>query len=79
MIHAEVTLYPLKTKDASAVINNSIDTLNQAGVEYNVGSMATHLHGNQEQVWNGLKRLFDEAQRSGEVSMVVTITNAAEH
>ncbi|AKL94268.1 hypothetical protein CACET_c07580 [Clostridium aceticum] len=79
MIHAEVSLYPLKTQNAGDVINNSINALRQEGVQYNVGSMATHLHGNEEQVWSSLKKLFDEAQHSGEVSMVVTITNAADH
>ena len=79
MIHAEVALYPLKTSNASQVINNSIDTLRNQGVAYTVGSMDTHIHGSEEQVWTSLKRLFEEAQRSGEVSMVVTITNAADH
>ncbi|MDR5659410.1 YkoF family thiamine/hydroxymethylpyrimidine-binding protein [Serpentinicella sp. ANB-PHB4] len=80
MIHAEVTLYPLKTQNASRVINNSIETLDQESVEYEVGSMATHVHGNEDSVWNSLKSLFDQAQTSGgEVSMVVTITNSAKH
>lgn len=79
MIHAEVSLYPLKNRNAGEVINSSIDALKREGVECNVGSMATHLHGDENQVWNSLKKLFDEAQASGEVSMVVTITNAADH
>ncbi|SNS07409.1 Uncharacterized conserved protein YqgV, UPF0045/DUF77 family [Anaerovirgula multivorans] len=79
MIHAEVSLYPLKSRNAGDVINSSIDALKREGVEYNVGPMATHLHGNEEQVWSSLKKLFNEAQGSGEVSMVVTITNAADH
>lgn len=79
MIHAEVALYPLKTSHASEVINSSIDTLRNQGVQYSVGSMDTHIHGSEEQVWSSLKTLFDTAQRSGEVSMVVTITNAAGH
>ncbi|SHJ50305.1 Uncharacterized conserved protein YqgV, UPF0045/DUF77 family [Geosporobacter subterraneus DSM 17957] len=79
MIHAEVALYPLKTSHASEVINSSIDTLRNQGVQYSVGSMDTHIHGSEEQVWSSLRTLFDTAQRAGEVSMVVTITNAAGH
>ncbi|MEW9121673.1 MAG: YkoF family thiamine/hydroxymethylpyrimidine-binding protein [Thermotaleaceae bacterium] len=79
MIHAEVALYPLKTNEAGDVINRSISTLKDKNVEYNVGSMDTHIHGSEEEVWNSLKSLFDTAQNSGEVSMVVTITNAADH
>ncbi|ABR47581.1 conserved hypothetical protein [Alkaliphilus metalliredigens QYMF] len=78
MIHAEVALYPLKTNRASETINNSISTLENQGIEYEVGPMATHFHGSEEQVWNGLRSLFGEAQQAGEVSMVVTITNAAD-
>ncbi|MTI95573.1 MAG: hypothetical protein FH749_08805 [Firmicutes bacterium] len=78
MIHAEVSLYPLKTNQASDVINNSIDALGSQGVQYSVGSMSTHLHGNEEQVWQGLQQMFQNAKKSGEVSMVITITNAAD-
>lgn len=79
MIHAEVALYPLKTNNATNIINNSIQSLQGQGVSYQVGSMDTHIHGEEEQVWRSLKKLFDEAQSSGgEVSMVVTITNAAD-
>ncbi len=77
MITAEVSVYPLKTSDASNVITNSINSLSNEGVEFSVGSISTHLHGNEEQVWNSLKEMFQNAQNSGEVSMVVTITNAA--
>ncbi len=79
MIHAEVALYPLKTSDASEVINNSINALRDQGVQFSVGSMDTHIHGTEEQVWGSLRSLFQTAQNSGEVSMVVTITNAADH
>jgi len=77
-IHAEVALYPLKTNNATQVINDSISTLQNQRVTYNVGSMDTHIHGNDEEVWNSLKSLFNQAKNSGEVSMVVTITNAAD-
>lgn len=79
MIHAEATLYPLKTQNASQVINNSINSLKQENIEYSVGPMATHIHGNEQEVWTSLKNLFNEAKQSGgEVSMVITITNAAD-
>ena len=77
MITAEVSVYPLKTSDASDIITNSINSLSNEGVEFTVGSISTRLHGNEDQVWNSLKDMFQNAQNSGEVSMVVTITNAA--
>jgi len=77
MITAEVSIYPLKTSDASNVITNSINSLNNTSVEYSVGSISTRLSGSEEQVWKGLKDMFEKAQSSGEVSMVITMTNAA--
>ncbi|NPV27392.1 MAG: hypothetical protein HPY81_08125 [Firmicutes bacterium] len=78
MICAEVSLYPLKTNQASEIINESLTTLDRQNVDYKVGSISTHIHGNAEQVWASLRQLFDKAQAASEVSMVVTITNAAD-
>jgi len=77
MLCAEVSIYPQKTNNASQVITSAIQTLSQENVEYKVGSLSTHIDGNDEQVWSGIKKVFDEAQNAGEVSMVVTISNSA--
>ena len=77
MLCAEVSIYPQKTNNASQIITSAIQTLSQEKVEYKVGSLSTHIDGNDEQVWAGIKKAFDEAQNAGEVSMVVTISNSA--
>lgn len=77
MLCAEVSLYPQKTNNASQIVTNSLQALSKESVEYKVGSLSTHIDGNDEQVWGGIKKLFDEAKNSGEVSMVVTISNSA--
>jgi len=78
MLTAEVAIYPLKSSNASDVINHSIDSLKSAKIDYQVDSMKTHLTGNNEDVFNSLKTMFSDAQnQGGEVSMVVTITNSA--
>lgn len=77
MIKAEVSIYPLKTSDASNVINSSIDSLKGQGVDYSVNSMNTTITGSKEQIFRGLEQMFSEAERTGgEVSMVVTVSNA---
>lgn len=76
MLCAEVSIYPQKTNNASQVITSAIQTLSQENIQYKVGSLSTHIDGNDEQVWNGIKKVFNEAQNSGEVSMVVTISNS---
>ncbi|WP_432663851.1 YkoF family thiamine/hydroxymethylpyrimidine-binding protein [Wukongibacter baidiensis] len=78
MITAEVALYPLKTSHATNVIDNSINALHGANVHYSVNSMNTHITGTKEEVFKCLGKMFSEADRSGgEISMVVTITNAS--
>ena len=77
MLTAEVSIYPLKTQNASGVINDSIDTLKDSDVDYEVDSVKTHLSGSKAEVFNSIETMFDTAeQQGGEISMVVTITNA---
>lgn len=76
MLCAEVSIYPQKTSNASQIIDTALDKLSEQDVDYEVGSLSTHIDGNDEQVWAGIKTLFDAAKNSGEVSMVLTISNA---
>jgi uncharacterized protein YqgV (UPF0045/DUF77 family) len=79
MIHVEIAVYPQKTTDASKVINNTVNTLKNENVDYKVGSMNTHFHGTEDEVFKTLRDMFDTAQNQGvEVSMVATITNSAD-
>lgn len=78
MITAEVSLYPQKTTSASQIINNSLDALKKQNLQVNVGTLSTRLQGTEEEVWTGLKSLFDQAKGRSEVNMVVTLSNAAE-
>lgn len=75
MITAEVSLYPLKTTNASQIINNSLESLNRYNLQTNVGSISTRLQGSDDEVWAGLKDLFEQAKNRSEVNMVVTISN----
>jgi len=77
LLTAEVSLYPLKTTNSSQIINNSLEALRQFDLQAKVGSLSTRLQGNEEDVWSGLKNLFDQAKNQGEVSMVVNLSNSA--
>ncbi|GAW92002.1 hypothetical protein Amet_1381 [Calderihabitans maritimus] len=78
MLGAEVSLYPLKTSNASSIITEAINSLHGQNLTFTVGSISTEIRGEPEAIWNGLKTMFNKAQQSGEVSMVVTLTNAAD-
>ncbi|KJR96882.1 MAG: hypothetical protein VR68_13370 [Peptococcaceae bacterium BRH_c4a] len=77
MITAEVALYPQKTTNAGQIINDSLNSLDKGNLQVNVGSMSTRLQGSEEEVWDGIKSLFDQARGRSEVNMVVTISNCA--
>ncbi len=78
MITAEVAVYPLKTSRASTIINNSINALENTNVEYYVNSVNTKITGSKAEIFNSLEAMFTEAESSGgEVSMVITVTNAS--
>ncbi|MCX7748154.1 MAG: Ykof family thiamine-binding protein [Clostridia bacterium] len=78
LITAEVAIYPLKTDNATGVINSSINTLHNTKVDYSVNSMNTLLKGSKEEVFKSLQTMFTEAENSGgEINMVVTVSNTA--
>ena len=78
MITAEVAVYPLKTNDATKVINDSINTLKNSNLDYRVNPMNTIINGTKEDVFNCIETMFAEAERSGgEVNMVVTVGNTS--
>jgi len=77
MITAEVAIYPLKTNNATKVINQSIDALQDQHVNYSVNSMNTKLTGTKDEIFSSLESMFSEAEKTGgEISMVVTLSNA---
>lgn len=77
MITAEVSLYPQKTTNASQIISSSLQTIDRNNLKVNVGSISTSIEGSDEEVWNGLKSLFEQAKSQSEVNMVVTLSNSA--
>lgn len=78
MITAEVSLYPQKTTNASQIINNSLNSVKQRNLQLDVGPISTRMQGSKEEVWDGLKTLFEQAQSQSEVNMVVTFSNSAD-
>lgn len=77
MIVAEVSLYPQKTTNASQIINSSLNSLNSEDLRVSVGSISTRIQGPDEEVWTGLKSMFEQARDQSEVNMVVTLSNSA--
>lgn len=79
MICAEVSVYPQNTQNANLIITDAISQLNQQSVKCHVGSVSTHVDGNDEQVWQCVKSAWDTAKNAGQVNMVVTFSNSPSH
>ncbi|MDP4126414.1 MAG: YkoF family thiamine/hydroxymethylpyrimidine-binding protein [Bacillota bacterium] len=75
MICAEVSVYPQNTQNGNRIITDAIGKLNQQNVQCKVGSVSTHVDGNDDQVWQCVKSAWDTAKNAGEVNMVVTFSN----
>ncbi len=72
MLAAEVSLYPQKSRECGEVIKRSVEALSQQGLRYEVGPVSTFIQGDADQVWSGLRTVFEAAGRQGcEVNMVV--------
>jgi uncharacterized protein YqgV (UPF0045/DUF77 family) len=79
-IRAEVSLYPIESDDADEVINTAISCLDDEDidVDYEVGEVSTQIKGEPDQVWAGIRQIFESAiSQGGEVAMVVTVTNSS--
>jgi len=77
VLKCEVSLYPMDTADSDTIINNAIESLKKQGINCDVGSVSTYFTGTPDEVWTGLKTLYETAEREGkEVSMVAIITNS---
>lgn len=75
MLSAEIAIYPENTNQGDQIVNNSIQAINDLGINSNVDHMNTKISGNEEQVWSGLRRMCQETAKQGDFSMVVTLTN----
>lgn len=77
MLTCEVSLFPLETHSSDEIVNQAIQALKKTGVKYETGNMSTYLYSDSpEQIWNGLKAIYHEADQAGtEFSMVINLSN----
>ena len=75
-ILAQVSLYPLRQAELSPAIESAWQVFEKYQLLYEKGGMSTLLQGELEQVFQALKEALEKAIEFGDVSMVVTISNA---
>lgn len=76
VVSAQVSLYPLRSEQVSAVVAETVETLERSDLDTRPGSMSTVVVGPDEKVFAALAAAFRSASERGEVVMVLTVSNA---
>ncbi|HHX64159.1 MAG TPA: hypothetical protein GX702_04640 [Chloroflexi bacterium] len=75
-ISAQLSLYPIGQADLAPAIQAVLDTLQDYGLEYEVGTMSTTTWGDDETLFAALREAFTRAIEHGPAVLSVTISNA---
>ncbi|MBL8829775.1 MAG: hypothetical protein JNM18_22540 [Planctomycetaceae bacterium] len=75
-IAAQVSLYPLRQQHLGTAISKALAVFTAHGLEVRPGSLSTVVVGGEEAVFESLKAAFRAGAASGDVVMVVTVSNA---
>jgi len=74
-ISAQVSLYPLRQSELGPAIAQAIEAFRARGLEVKPGTMSTLVSGEPGAVFDALKAAFQSAAASGDVVMVVSLSN----
>ena len=75
-VQAEVSLYPLQTQEIGKTIDSFVDDLGRAGLTVRKGNMSTALSGDVGTVFGAVSRAFTTVADSGQVVLVLKVSNA---
>jgi len=75
-ISAQLSLYPLRRVSIGPTIREAVRMLRQHDLELRMGPMSTLLCGEEQAIFAALQEAFHLSAESGDVVMLVTISNA---
>ena len=70
------SLYPLSLETLWEILGEALRELDQIGVSYRVGSMATEMEGEEGDVFSAVRGAFKRVAEHGDAVLVATISNA---
>jgi uncharacterized protein YqgV (UPF0045/DUF77 family) len=76
MLSCQFSLYPLREPRLGPVLDAALAELRDAGLQPVVGTMSTYVEGEEDSVFDGLKRAFLAAAARGDIVLVATVSNA---
>jgi uncharacterized protein YqgV (UPF0045/DUF77 family) len=76
MVTCQFSLYPLREPRLTPALERAMEGVRSTGLTPQVGSMSTYVEGDDEAVFEALKRAFRRAAEEGELVLVATVSNA---
>jgi uncharacterized protein YqgV (UPF0045/DUF77 family) len=75
-VSAQISVYPLRQQHLGPAVEAVRRAFEREGLEPDVGPMSTLVSGGAERIFAGLREAFDRAAETGDVAMVVALSNA---
>lgn len=76
MVTCQFSLYPLREPSLSPALERAMEGVRSTGLTPQEGSMSTYIEGDEDAVFEALKRAFRGAAEAGELVLVATVSNA---
>lgn len=73
---AQISVYPLRQQRLGPAIEAVRVAFESQGLSPAVGPMSTHASGDAERIFSALREAFESAAATGDVAMVITLSNA---
>lgn len=75
-VSAQISVYPLRQQHLGPAVEGVRLALESQGLEPEVGPMSTFVVGRPERIFAALRDAFERASATGDVAMVLTVSNA---
>jgi uncharacterized protein YqgV (UPF0045/DUF77 family) len=75
-IQAELSLYPLKTKELAPSIEDFLRVLAREGISIDTGPMSTVVSGESRAVFQAISESFEEVAEPKEIVLIAKFSNA---
>jgi uncharacterized protein YqgV (UPF0045/DUF77 family) len=76
MVTCQFSLYPLREPHLAPALDRAMEGVRSTGLTPQIGSMSTYVEGDEDAVFEALKRAFRRAAEEGELVLIATVSNA---
>jgi uncharacterized protein YqgV (UPF0045/DUF77 family) len=76
MVTCQFSLYPLREPHLAPALDRAMEGVRSTGLAPQVGTMSTYIEGDEDAVFEALKRAFRRAAEEGELVLMATVSNA---